>query len=61
MHLLKVCGFVFFRLFLSEHPQNLKCYSGRDAGGEVPVQRGRGGARKVLVSRTHLERLCPSH
>lgn len=37
MRWLRVCGFAFFRLSDSEHPQNRQRHSGRDTGDEVPV------------------------
>lgn len=61
MHWLRVGGLVFFRLSYSEYSQGHQRHSGRDAGDEVPVQRGRGGLQEVLVPRVRLERLCPSH
>lgn len=57
----KVWGFVFFRLFHSEHSQDLKRHNGRNIGDGVPVQCGRGGSQEVLVPRAQLDRLCPSH
>ncbi|XP_047614274.1 CMRF35-like molecule 6 isoform X5 [Phacochoerus africanus] len=36
------------RLFRYEHPRDLKWHRGGDAGGEVHVQRRRGGYRKFL-------------